>query len=138
MYFPQSSSGNAGTYGMMAAASQVAANAGKTKLGSIICVESPNACDSADKMIAKVAQEFGFQQVYRARSSVAQPDYTAECLAARNAGVQTLLVFLDPNSVGRVASSCARQVFRPTIGIPWVVLADRMKDDPGLEGLLAN
>jgi branched-chain amino acid transport system substrate-binding protein len=53
--------------------------------------------------------------VYRARASLAQPDFTAECLNARNAGAEILTLVMDAASVQRVAASCARQDFRPLI-----------------------
>ena len=75
----------------------------------------------------------GEREVYRTKVSIAQPDFTAECLSARNAGVEVLVVVVDTNSVGRVAASCARQGYRPTLSAPFQSLADRFKDDPAFD-----
>src|SRR5207247_1480913 len=66
--------------------------------------------------------------------SIAQPDFTAECLAARNAGVELLAVAVDPNGMGRVAGACHRQSFRPTFVIPSGVVSSGQNGNPNFEG----
>jgi branched-chain amino acid transport system substrate-binding protein len=51
--------------------------------------------------------------VYRAQASLAVPDYTSNCQSAQAAGAQTLLIDLDPNSIQRVARSCASVNYHP-------------------------
>src|SRR5207253_1979065 len=79
----------------------------KHKLATVTCAEA-SACHDADKLFANGAAKYGYQIVYRAQASIAQPDYTAECLAARNSGAEIAMVVLDGNSVSRFAASCAR------------------------------
>ena len=45
--------------------------------------------------------------------SLTQPNFTAECLAARNAGLTFLMLGMDTNSERRVISSCAQQGYNP-------------------------
>ena len=115
----------------------VAKPVGKTKLGSLICVEAAY-CDDADRAVAQQAKPNGFEHVYRARASLAQPDFTAECLAARNAGVEVFYVIEDQNSLGRLATSCNRQGFRPTYATIGPIAVEAQKDEPLMDGLRSS
>ena len=108
---------------------------GKTKLGTLVCAEA-QICSDGARAFEESAGAVGFNYVYKAKFSIAQPDFTAECLAARNAQVEVLFVLADQNSVGRVAAGCLRQAYRPVFGIAGQVLVDRQKDDPNLDGLV--
>jgi branched-chain amino acid transport system substrate-binding protein len=111
--FPMGADAGAGAY----VEGKIAVDAGKPKVGIIYCAES-DACSAGDAQMqgpTGVAQA-GAEVVYEAQVSIAQPDYTAECLDARQRGVQTLLVFLDQSGVTRVADSCGRQDYRPFYG----------------------
>lgn len=136
MYFPQIAQGYPffaiGTYG----AAKVFLPEDKTKLATTTCVEAQGCADD-DRIWAETAADAGFQHVYRARSSVTQPDYSAECLSARNAGAQVFMVALDPASMSRLALSCARQGYHPAYATIGAIVLDRMKDDPNLEGMVA-
>lgn len=133
MYFPQWSESDAGYVSIIAGVANQVLPEGKKKLGTLMCAEAQG-CQDAGKVYAKVARELGLEHVYKGNASIAQPDYTAECLAARNAGVQVMLVFLDSNSMGRLAASCRRQGFDATIATGSVISLDRFKDDPNLDG----
>jgi len=102
-----------------------------------VCVEAATCTEYTD-VITRAAPSAGFQHVYNGRSGVAQPDYSAECLSARNAGADAFLVVLDTASVSRLALACDRQGYRPTFAVITVIAADRMKNDPRLDGLLAG
>jgi hypothetical protein len=91
-----------------------------------------------DRIWSAQAQPQGFELVYRGRASVAQPDYTAECLSARNGEAEILLLALDSNSVQRLATSCFRQGYQPKLAIMSSVVVDRLKEDPNLDGLIAS
>jgi len=113
-YFTHVSTGQ--TY-WKAVASSVAAVAkakGKTKWASITCTEATT-CGDADRMWTREGEMKGqgLQPVYNARSSLAQPDFTAECLNARNAGAEILTMVMDASTVQRVAASCLRQGYKP-------------------------
>lgn len=83
------------------------------KLGLFVCVESSDCTYAADRMFNKYAEKAGLDPVYRANISVAQPDFTAECIEARRRGVELLTVMADTNTVVRAAESCRRQNFNP-------------------------
>lgn len=73
----------------------------------------------------EMAPAMGIEVVYEAQVSLAQPDYTAEVLAARNAGAQALLVNLDLNSDIRIANSAHRQSWYPLMAVLPVVIAEK-------------
>jgi branched-chain amino acid transport system substrate-binding protein len=85
---------------------------GNRKAGIVACAE---VCQDFYDQFPGNARKFGLEPVYQAKASVAQPDFTAECLAAQRAGVEVLMVASDQSSVNRLAVSCARQGFRPMI-----------------------
>ena len=134
MYFPQATSGLPQLFTIIAGAAQQSIPQGKKKLGWIVCVEA-QLCREGDRVFAESAGGLGFDPVYKGRASVAQPDYTAECLAASQAGVEALIIVLDQNSTGRFGAACQRQGFHPAYFIPGPTVADRMKDDANLAGI---
>jgi ABC-type branched-subunit amino acid transport system substrate-binding protein len=105
----------------------------KKKLGTLNCTEA-DICRIFDKVWNEKAASYGLEPVYRGRTSLVQPDFTAECLAAQRQGVELFEIGLDTNSIGRLAASCARQGFRPIFGFPAGLAKDNQKDDPNLEG----
>ena len=135
MYFPQVSSLDAGTVTLVHSLAQQTIPGGKNKLGMIYCSEVA-ACAAAERIMAKEARDVGFDYAYSTGASIAQPDYTAECLQARNRGVHVLILYLDQNSVNRFAASCARQSYRPIYSMHSGAVTDRHKDDPSLHGSL--
>ena len=116
------------------AAARVAIPKGKTKLGWLACAENEACRETVERTWSEWAPRLGFETVYRGRASLGQPDFTAECLAARNAGVQVLLHASDTNSVARLALACGRQQYHPIIGLISGAVADRLKADPNLDG----
>lgn len=114
---------------------QAAVGAGKTKVAALTCSDFA-ACDTFDREWSSVAtqQATGLQVVYRARSSITQPDYTSECLSAQQAGANAMLVALDTASVERLATDCARQGFHPMYGIPDELALPSLAQDPDVDG----
>jgi branched-chain amino acid transport system substrate-binding protein len=104
-------------------------------VATMVCVEAKGCTDVGD-MFAKQGKQLGLEVVYQAKVSLAQPDFTAECLSARNSRADVLYIHMDQNSVGRVAAACARQGFKPLIAFPGQAAADRFKDDANLDGAL--
>jgi branched-chain amino acid transport system substrate-binding protein len=137
MYFPQASAGDAAIYTSIAAAASQLVPEGKTKLAVVLCTEA-QLCRDADRTFSDAAGPLGFELVYRATTSLAQPDFTAECLNARNAGAQVVLILLDANSVSRFAGSCARQGYRPNFATLSSLAVARHADDPNLAGMTAS
>src|SRR5207248_1381541 len=76
--------------------------------------------------------------VYEAKISLAQPDYTAECIQAKTHGAEAMWTMGDTNSVGRIARSCARQGFTPLYVNAHSIQDDAMAGFSGLEGGLVG
>jgi ABC-type branched-subunit amino acid transport system substrate-binding protein len=130
-----------GTNSQMDGLAKVGATYGKgKKIGGLFCTESDACGHAEDRMFGsgRAAQRFGLDPVYRAKISLTQPDYTAECLQARNAGVELMLVTGDPNTVARVASSCRRQNFSPQFLQPSATVGADTASKPGLSNVLAS
>jgi branched-chain amino acid transport system substrate-binding protein len=137
MYFPQATSGVPLYKAWITGVAQEVVPAGKAKLGTLFCVEA-QVCEDAERGVAEEAPRVGFQHVYRGRASLGQPDFTAECLSARNGGAQVLVTALDPQSVVRLANACARQGYRPVFSTPVSATPSEkvVKEEPNLEGMV--
>jgi branched-chain amino acid transport system substrate-binding protein len=86
-----------------------AAVQGVKKVGVLLCTESP-ACGQARPLFKSMATLNGLDETYDAVASGTQPNYTAECLAAKQAGVQALAAFVNTVVLAR---DCSRQGFNP-------------------------
>ncbi|MFE4250223.1 ABC transporter substrate-binding protein [Streptomyces sp. NPDC056910] len=129
-----------GTNSALDGLAQVGAKYGKgKKLGALFCTDSDACTHVQDRFFGsgKAAERYGLDPVYNAKISVTQPDFTAECIQARNAGVDLMLVTGDPNTVNRVASSCSRQNFTPQFLQPGATVDGATASKPGLKNVLA-
>ena len=117
MYFPHNSSGKkAVVKAILGGTAEIAVAQGKSKMAILACNEA-QICKNLTGDMPKFAPEFGLKVVSQAQASLAQPDYTAECLAARNAGADIMFLAFDPNSYGRVANSCNSVGYKPLYSI---------------------
>jgi branched-chain amino acid transport system substrate-binding protein len=112
MYFPQMPSDTrlASSFGNLMA--ELGRPKGFTKVAIVSCAEAQG-CASATT--AEGFTQAGLEIVYRSRASLAQPDYTAPCLAAKNEGAQMMFVALDGQANQRLADNCAAVDFRPLL-----------------------
>jgi branched-chain amino acid transport system substrate-binding protein len=117
VYFPHSSAGRKGvTKALLGATAEAAVPQGKTKMALLACNEAQICRDLTADMPAAAGQ-FGLKVVSQAQASLAQPDYTAECLAARNAGADIFFLAFDSQSYGRVAKSCSSVGYKPIFSL---------------------
>jgi branched-chain amino acid transport system substrate-binding protein len=86
---------------------RAAKEAGVKKVGVLLCTEDP-ACAEAQPAFRTAATENGLDMVYDALASDTQVSYTAECLAAKEAGVQALAAYVNDVVLSR---DCVRQGF---------------------------
>lgn len=96
----------------VAAVVGVAKAAGVTKLGNVYAAEAPSAAATVPLM-KKDGAAAHIPDVYNASISATAPNYTAECLAAKQAGVTGLFIGDAPEVDDHVASDCAAQGFHP-------------------------
>ena len=132
MHFPEVATGNPKWVADAAAVGLTGQQRNKTKLATLTCVEAQS-CGDADNIVSSQVKDFGITVVYRARASITQPDYTTECLQARNAGAELFYVVLDLPSIGRLSVSCSRQAYKPIYVLGSIAGADQAKD-PNLDG----
>lgn len=132
-YFPQGASGDTMVTAMLGAYAGIVRPTGSTPMATFACAETP-ACGQTARVWKKAASSFGFEMAYQATISITQPDFTAECLAARNAGVILIALAMDDKSVARVARSCARQSYRPVLGGGVQMAAPGLATDPSMAG----
>ncbi|SHH04272.1 branched-chain amino acid transport system substrate-binding protein [Jatrophihabitans endophyticus] len=99
--------------------------AGAGKVGVVYCKESPG-CTQVYNLLVKnrLSSALGGAVAYSAEVSLAAPSFTAQCLAAKAAGVQTLPVAFDPVNMIRLAKNCQQQGFHPVYTMSGTVAAD--------------
>ncbi|HEY2331016.1 MAG TPA: ABC transporter substrate-binding protein, partial [Acidimicrobiales bacterium] len=105
MFYPIGGSVITNIWGQM----KSAAEAGNKKVAVVLCTENP-ACAQAQPLFTKNATDVGMQMVYNALASTTQASYTAECLAAKNAGAEAVANFTN---VVVMVRDCSRQNFKP-------------------------
>jgi branched-chain amino acid transport system substrate-binding protein len=81
-------------------------------IATIVCREAA-VCTEQAAGVRRNSAEFGFEVVYEGQASLAQPDFTAECISARNAGAEIIMPTFEAASMRRIAQSCDRQGYRP-------------------------
>lgn len=103
------------------------------KFGALACTEDSSCPYIANRWFEQGdAKRAGLNPVYRATISFTQPDFTSECIGARNAGVEVLAVLADSRTIERVAASCHRQNYQPQFVAPAHTFSE---DAPAKTGL---
>jgi branched-chain amino acid transport system substrate-binding protein len=87
------------------------------KVSVLYCRESPSCKAGRDHLVNEFAKQTGLQVVHEAQVSITAPDYTAEVLAAKNAGAEGFIAFMDNFSVTRAARAAHRQGWSPPFSV---------------------
>jgi branched-chain amino acid transport system substrate-binding protein len=90
-----------------------AKRAGVTKLGVVYCSSDP-VCAQLAPPIKAAGKAVGVDVVYAGPISSSAPNYTAPCLAAKQAGADGIFVGQASAVVVSFAESCAAQGYQPT------------------------
>jgi branched-chain amino acid transport system substrate-binding protein len=105
------------------------------KVAMFYCAEAQPCQVGRDALHSKLKDEKApdAQIVYEAKVSLAQPDFSAECLQAKSKGAQAVIVFVDAAAASRATRSCIQQGFRPQ----WLTspLTSAHADDPNNDGM---
>jgi len=136
-FFPQASSGDALVLSTFAADAAFLNASQKAHLGLLSCIEAPG-CSVFGKEAPKAASQDGMTLVYNGSASLAAPDFTSQCESAKQAGVTAFLIVMDPNSIHRIASSCAGVNFHPQILTGGQVVLPDMTSDPNLNSMFIS
>jgi branched-chain amino acid transport system substrate-binding protein len=131
-YFPSSASFPAISFGALKSLVDV----GKKKVGIVYCVEAEQCKTWRDTAVAKAAS-VGAQIVYDAQVSLAQPDFTAECVSAQRNGAEGVMVGMDSPSVLRFARACAQQGYKPQLVNATLAVIEAAAKDDLTQGMLA-
>jgi branched-chain amino acid transport system substrate-binding protein len=107
----------------------------KRKIGVLYCRET-KACPNGLRRLKENQDKLGVKVVYEAEVSIAQPDYTAEVLQARNAGAEVLANIADAASGVRIIRSALRQDWRPVFLATQAANDDVTAKAPDLKGLI--
>ncbi len=108
-FFPE---GATQTTGYFFGLPKVAALTGATRFGAIYCAES-TACSQIATSQKGQAGAAGVSYVFSAAAKAAAPDYTAQCLAAKNSGANAIALEVATQVAGRVAAACEQQGYHP-------------------------
>lgn len=83
------------------------------KVGIVYCIEVPQACTVIDKSFVESAQKLGLNVVYNGQGSFTQPDFTPQCLAAKQSGAEAFVPVLDAPGANRFARDCKKVGYAP-------------------------
>src|SRR3954452_3481543 len=106
--------------------------AGVSKIAILTCTEVTY-CSVADADWDAIAKKQGLNLVYRGKASLLNVDFTSQCLAAKNAGTEALVVAFESTAIHRIAQSCASVGFRPMIVLTSVQSNLDFSQDPALD-----
>jgi branched-chain amino acid transport system substrate-binding protein len=108
-FYPSGTTIVASSYGELDAAKK----SGKTNFGLFYCAEAA-ACASAVGLFQSLAPSAGVKFAYDAKVSAFASNFTAQCLAAKEAGVDVATSGTDSLTATRIATDCAQQGYHPT------------------------
>lgn len=121
---------------MAVANAKIASQRGNPKIGLIYCSEAQPCQMYRDALHSPLMDKADDAEVvYEAEVSLAQPDFTAECLQARDAGAETVFAIIDANAAQRLTRSCSQQGYNPEYAGSPLTLTNAVRDDPNLDGM---
>jgi branched-chain amino acid transport system substrate-binding protein len=112
----------------------VTSQSDKRKMAILYCREASSCKQQRDRAL-QFASLYGMTIVYEAQVSIAQPDFTAEVISARNAGAEIVTMLTDEQTIVRVARSAHRQGWSPVVTGTYTANAEVMQQ-PDAEGVL--
>ncbi len=112
----------------------MAKNAGATSIGSYYPADVSTAVQAV-QAVDGIASSLGLKATFNAAISASQPDFTAPCLAGKEAGVDAMMLAGVP--VERITPSCAQQGFKPLWILPGEAVTSKVLKTPDLGDVLA-
>jgi branched-chain amino acid transport system substrate-binding protein len=112
----------------------VVSQSDKRKMAILYCREASSCKQQRDRAL-QFASLYGVTVVYEAQVSIAQPDFTAEVISARNAGAEIVTMLTDEQTIVRVARSAKRQGWSPVVTGTYTANAEVVQQ-PDAEGVL--
>jgi branched-chain amino acid transport system substrate-binding protein len=102
---------------------------GTTSIANFYCAEAPT-CAQGTPQIVAAGKQLGAPVVYNASVSFTAPNYTAPCLAAKEAHANGLYIADAASVMLRIAADCTRQGYTPNYVIDGEVYGMNMASDP--------
>ncbi len=134
MFFPQ----GALIDGPLRGSAQLAVKEGGPKVALLYCGEAAACYTARDLFQGDAVTKAGGQLTYSAQVSLAQPDFTAECLQLKFREVDAVVATVDGNSLARIARDCKQQ----NVDVQYVsfalALVDSLRQSPNLDGLVGT
>ena len=127
-WYPSGQTNDSITYSVAVTAKQ----AGATKLADFYCAESVQ-CQESVPLIKTAGESVGVPVVYNTSISATAPNYTAQCLAAKQAGVTALFIGDTTSVIARVAENCTTQGYNPIYVTEGTGFTNQALTTPGLD-----
>jgi branched-chain amino acid transport system substrate-binding protein len=127
-WYPSGQTNDSITYSVAATAK----TAGATKLADFYCAEAPQ-CQESVPLLKTDGQKVGVPVVYNASIAATAPNYTAQCVAAKQAGVNAIFIGDSTSVIARVASDCTQQGYTPTYVTEGTGFTNQALTAPGLK-----
>lgn len=125
-FYPAGGTNDSTIAAMVATAKQAKA----TSLGILYCAEAPQ-CAEAVKPTSALARKQGLTVPYTAAVSATAPNYTAQCLAAKQKGVAAIFVSGNSTTIAHLAKDCAQQNYNPSYLEVGTGYAPTLANNPG-------
>ena len=117
---------------------QAAKKAGASKLAVFYCAELAT-CKQTVPALESVGGPVGVQVVFSTSMLSSAPNYTAQCLAARDAGADALFIAsISTAAALRVIGNCAQQGYNPRLVSSGAAFSKSFEGAPGTEGMIAS
>jgi branched-chain amino acid transport system substrate-binding protein len=115
---------------------RIAVKAGKKRIALFYCVES-DSCGAGKKLLVDdgKANEVGGEIVYQAQISITAPTYTSQCLGAKNAGAESIIILAEGGTVQRVGRDCKAQTYQPLL-VTGSGFTASLANDPNVDGMV--
>jgi branched-chain amino acid transport system substrate-binding protein len=112
---------------------------GDSKMGLLYCVEDTTCTNGYNELIQQgAAKNAGVDPVYTSSFSITQPDFTAQCINAKQAGANFIYFEGDSDSLIRMANDCAAQSYDPLYVADSIAVTAQLTTNPHLNGLIAG
>jgi branched-chain amino acid transport system substrate-binding protein len=103
---------------------------GAKSIANFYCAEAVT-CAQGTPQIVAAGKQLGVPVVYNSSVSFTAPNYTAPCLAAKDAHANGLYIADAASVMLRIASDCTRQNYTPNYVIDGEVFGLNLASDPG-------
>jgi branched-chain amino acid transport system substrate-binding protein len=105
----------------------------------LYCVEDPTCTNGVQPFVQPGGgQAEGVDTVYASSFSITQPDFTAQCLQAKQAGATFVYFAGDGDSLLRMSNDCSAQGYKPLFVGDSIAITANLVSDSALNGLLAG